>query len=53
MFLVDLAREIGGTLDEVDRGKVLAKARSVAESFIECANKEIDAKRPQRRETPP
>jgi hypothetical protein len=43
MFLVDLAREVGGTVDEVDRRKVLLKAKSVAESVINYVNAEIHA----------
>ena len=45
MFLIDLAREASGTVDEVDRGKVLLKAMSVAEKFIECVNTEIHTQR--------
>jgi hypothetical protein len=41
VFMIDLARETGGTLDEVDRRKVLLKAKSVAESFIGCVNGEV------------
>lgn len=43
VFMIDLAREVGGTVDEVDRRKVLLKAKSVAENFLECANREIRA----------
>ncbi len=39
--MIDLAREMGGTLDEVDRRKVLLKAKSVAESFIGNVNGEV------------
>ena len=38
---IDLAREAGGTVDEVDRRKALLRAKSVAEYFIQCANREI------------
>ena len=41
VFMIDLAREMGGTVDEVDRQKVLLKAKSVAETFIRCVNKEV------------
>jgi hypothetical protein len=41
VFMIDLAREMGGTLDEVDRRKVLLKAKSVAESFIGNVNGEV------------
>jgi len=46
VFMIDLAREVGGTVDEVDRRKVLLKAKSVAEAFIECANRELRARKP-------
>ena len=45
VFVIDLAREAGGKGDEVDRRKVLLKAKSVAETFIMCANREIHADR--------
>ena len=41
VFMIDLALETGGTLDEVDRRKVLLKAKSVPESFISCVNGEV------------
>jgi hypothetical protein len=41
VFMIDLAREVGGTVDEADRRKVLLKAKSLAENFIQCANREI------------
>jgi hypothetical protein len=41
VFMIDLAREGGGTVDEVDRRKALIRAKSVAENFIECANREM------------
>jgi hypothetical protein len=41
VFMIDLARETGATLDAVDRRKVLEKAKSVAEQFVTCANREI------------
>jgi len=41
VFMIDLARETGGTLDEVDRRKVLLKAKSVAERFIGSVNGEV------------
>jgi hypothetical protein len=43
VFMIDLAREVGEAEDEVDRRKVLLKAKSVAENFVECANREIRA----------
>ena len=43
MFLVDLAREVGGTVDEVDRRKVLLKAQSLAKDLVECVDKELHA----------
>ena len=43
MFVVDLAREVGGTGDEVDRRKVLLKAQSLAKDFIDCVDKELHA----------
>jgi hypothetical protein len=46
VFMIDLAREVGGTVDHADRRKVLLKAKSVAESFIGHVNREIDAARP-------
>ncbi len=42
-FIIDLAREVGGTVDEVDRWKVLLKAQSLANDFIDCVNREIHA----------
>jgi hypothetical protein len=42
VFMIDLAREVGGTVDEVDRRKVLLKAKSVAENFIGYVNRGID-----------
>jgi hypothetical protein len=41
VFMIDLARETDGTVDEVDRKKVLLKAKSVAEAFIARVNKEV------------
>jgi hypothetical protein len=41
VFMIDLAREMGGTFDEVDRRKVLLKAKSVAENFIGSVNREV------------
>jgi hypothetical protein len=41
VFMIDLARERGGTLDEVDRRKVLQKATSVAQHFVDCASREV------------
>ena len=41
VFMVDLARAAGGTVDEVDRRKVLLKAKAVAENFIGYVNKEL------------
>ena len=46
VFMIDLVREVGATVDEVDRRKVLLKAKSVAENFVDCVNREIRA-RPQ------
>jgi hypothetical protein len=45
VFMIDLARQVGATLDQVDRRKVLLKAKSVAENFIGYADREIDAAR--------
>ena len=45
VFMIDLAREVGGRVDEVDRRKVLLKAKSVAENFIGYVNREIHAAR--------
>jgi hypothetical protein len=45
VFMIDLPREVGGTMDDADRRKVLLKAKSVAENFIDHVNREIDAKR--------
>jgi hypothetical protein len=47
VFMVDLAREAGETVDDVDRRKVLLKAKAVAERFIEHAIREIDAVGPK------
>ena len=44
VFMIDLVRELGGTLDEADRQKVLVKAKSVAENFIGHVNREIDGR---------
>ena len=41
VFMIDLAREVGGTIDEVNRQKVLLEAKSVAENFIGYVNREI------------
>ena len=46
VFMIDLAREVGGTVDGADRRKVLLKAKSVAEDFIECAKRELRARKP-------
>ncbi len=46
VFMVDLAREVGGSVDAVDRWKVLLKAKSVAENFIRHVNRETNAARP-------
>ena len=43
MFILDLAREIGGTVDGVDRSKVLVKARALANDFVDYADREIHA----------
>ena len=45
VFMIDLAREVAGKMDDLDRAKVLLKAKSVAESFIESVNQEIHAER--------
>jgi hypothetical protein len=41
VFMIDLAREIGGTMEEVNCRKVLVKAKSVAENFIDRVNREV------------
>ena len=43
VFMIGLAREVGGTVDQADRRKVLLKAKSLAENFIQLADKEIDS----------
>ena len=45
VFMIDLAREPGAPVDQADRRKVLLQAKFVAEHFIECANREINAER--------
>jgi hypothetical protein len=45
VFMIDLSREVGGTVDEADHGRVLLKAKAVAEHFIMCANREIQSQR--------
>jgi hypothetical protein len=45
VFMVDLAREVGGTVDEVDRRRVLLRAKAVAENFIGHVNREVPAAR--------
>jgi hypothetical protein len=45
VFMVDLAREVGGTVDEVDRRRVLLRAKAVAENFIGHVNREVHAAR--------
>ena len=45
VFVVHLAREVGGSVDEVDRCKVLLKAQALASDFIDRVNKEIHAHR--------
>jgi hypothetical protein len=46
VFMVELAREMGGTVGGVDRRKVLLKAKTVAENFVGWVNRELDAKEP-------
>ncbi len=40
VFMIDLAREVGGTVDEADRQKVLPRAMAVAENFIGYVKKQ-------------
>jgi hypothetical protein len=54
VFMIDLAREVGGTAVEVDRHKVLLNAKTVAENFIGYVDREIPAARSlSARNTPP
>ncbi len=41
VFMIDLARELGDTGDEINRRKVLLEAKSVAENFIRFVNSEV------------
>ena len=43
VFMINLAREPGGTVDDVDRQQVLLKAKFLAKNFIDCADTEIGA----------
>ena len=48
VFMISLAREPHAPEYEADREKVLLKAKAVAQHFIECADREINAKSPKR-----
>ncbi len=47
VFMIDLAREPGGTVDAADRHEVLLRANAVAESSIDYVKKEVPASRPE------